>query len=210
MCNNVVKRMDEMSKSAQPWFRLSPLVSESPESVAQPVEHTQEHVPTGEPRDDKAAEARHKIRTVLARGGGHLLVPQFVKELRRLLHDQEAVLKVINSDPTWALPVLNRQYYAIRNAADVLGLHNLANVASRAEVLANLLDTGILKLAAAHARVLIDTHGLLVELVSHVAKCGSDKECYPITRTALWMYSLLDPSIGEYEPGQPKPPSHLQ
>lgn len=134
---------------------------------------------------------------------------QFVKEFRRVLQEQETVLKFIDGHPAWALPLLNRQYYAIRSAAELLGLNNLSKVASRAEVLANLLDTGILSITPAHAHILVQTHGLLLELVAHVAKRGSDEGCYPIAKTASWMYALLDPAIGDYEPGPPKPPSHL-
>jgi hypothetical protein len=212
VCNNVAKRMDEMSKSAKPWFRLAAAApAETPTGRATRFEHQREEGESAaEPDRDPALEARRQIRAALARGGRERLLSEFLKELRRVLQEQATVLELVQSNPAWALPLLNRQYYAIRSTAEVLHLHNLAQVSSRAEVLSNLLDTGIVALAPPHANILTQTHGLLLELVAHVAKRGSDDGCYPITKTALWMYSTLDPALNEYEPGPAKTRSHLQ
>ena len=210
MCHNVDKRMDEMSKSAKPWFSTArsadlnsaPLVRRRAKRVRE-----QSNL---EAADEAANDPRGQIRDALRRGGRRFVLPEFVKELHRLLQEQEAVLKLIDSKATWALPVLNRQYFAIRSAADVLDLSHLAHVASRAEVLANLLDTGVLPFSSAHGDILVHTHGLLKELVLHIAKRGSDQGCYSIAQTASWLYSTLDPALGDYEPGPAKPASHLQ
>lgn len=200
MCHYVAKRMDEMSKSAKPWF--SPPRKPHNGTPSAQRNGAKGFSLTGP--DEATYEARRKIKQALARGGRPLLLPAFAKELKHLLHDQADILPLLDSNPDWALPLLNRQYHAIRSAAEVLELDHLVAVASRAEVLANLLDTRILPMTSAHGHLLTQTHGLLVELVTHIAKRGSDVACYPIAKTAHWMYTLLDPALADYEPGQPK------
>lgn len=199
--------MDEISKSATPWFSLRPRGdgfgrSGSPEEVSSGNQ-------TGSASPDGASGSRRQIQRALSPRARPLLIAEFVKQLRGILDEQTTVLQLLDRHPEWALPLLNRQYYAIRGAGGVLGLSNLVAVASRAEVLVNLLAEGILIRTSVHRRILLQTHALLEQLITHVATRGGDEACYPIAQIASCLYELLEPASSEYEPGCAKPGSPL-
>lgn len=191
--------MDQISKSATPWFSLRPRSGGSERSGTagqQPQEEeldgTESHV---------ASATRSQLQRALRSRMRPRLIAAFVKQLRRVLDEQTAVLALLDSSPEWALPVLNRQFFALRNTGDMLGLSNLVAIAGRAEVLANLLDAKVLPRTEAHGRILRQTHGLLERLLEHLATGGSDQSCYPIAQTAAHLYERLEPVSTDYEPG---------
>lgn len=143
-----------------------------------------------------------QLRRALTNGGRRLLLRHFLIELSKVLDQQQHVLSLLETSPSWSLPLLNRQFYAVRTAAEGLKLLNLALVAGRAEVLVNLIDSGKLTYLDNHGSVLRETHRLLRELVVKVLETDSDDACYSITQTVWSMHAALDPTLCEYEPGE--------
>jgi hypothetical protein len=141
------------------------------------------------------------LRRALANSGRRLLLRHFLAELSHVLDEQEQVLSLLETSLAWSLPLLNRQFYAVRTAAEGLRLGNLAQVAGRAEVLVNLIASGELTYETNHGAVIRETHRLLRKLVAKVLETDSDDACYSITQTVWSMHAALDPALCEYEPG---------
>jgi hypothetical protein len=143
-----------------------------------------------------------RLPRALARSGRRLLLRHFLAELSKVLDEQEQVIALLDTSRAWSLPLLNRQFYAVRVAARELELENLAQVAGRAEVLVNLIDSGELTYEHNHGAVIRETHRLLRKLVFKVIETNSDDACYAITQTVWSMHAALNPALCEYEPGE--------
>lgn len=146
-------------------------------------------------------DARGQLKRALANGGRRLLLRHFLTELSKVLDEQDSVLAVLDSSLSSGLPLLNRQFYAIRTAAEGLRLQNLVQVAGRAEVLVNLIDSGAIDYEPNHGTVIRETHRLLRKLVAKVRETDSDTTCYSITQTVWSMHAALNPCLCDYEPG---------
>lgn len=186
-----------LPSSSSGWSADAPSATEGkaqPEPAA-PTPHF------SEVRRHALEDAPTQLRRALANGGRRLLLRHFLSELSKLLDEQEQVLQLLETARAWSLPLLNRQFYAVRSAAESLKLRNLAQVAGRAEVLVNLIDTGELAYDRNHGTVIHETHRLLRKLVGKVFENDGDEDCYSITQTVWSMHAALDPSLCEYEPG---------
>lgn len=146
-------------------------------------------------------DTRAQLKRALANGGRRLLLRQFLAELSKVLDEQHQVLSLLETSRAWCLPVLNRQFYAVRTAGESLGLRNLAQVAGRAEVLVNLVHSGAIAYEENHGSVIRETHALLKKLVTKVVETDTDDSCYAITQTVWSMHAALNPALCEYEPG---------
>lgn len=133
----------------------------------------------------------------------HVLLRHFMAEFSKLLDAQAQVLTPRGTSRAWNLPLLNRQFYAVRVAASKLELRNLAQVAGRAEVLVNLIDTGEVPYEHNCDLVIQETHKQLRQLVRVVLETNSDDACYSIAQTVWSMHAALNPALCEYEPGEP-------
>lgn len=151
---------------------------------------------------DGSEDSGARLPRALASSGRRLLLRHFLAELSKVLDEQEQVIALLDTSRTWSLPLLNRQFYAVRVAARELDLRNLSQVAGRAEVLVNLIDSGELMYEDNHGAVIRETHRLLRKLVSKVIDTDSDDACYAITQTVWSMHAALDPALCEYEPGE--------
>lgn len=148
------------------------------------------------------AELGSQVRAALQSGGRRLLLRHFLAEVGKVLGEQETVLGLLDQSRAWSLSVLNRQFYAIRSAATVLGLRNLAQVAGRAEVLVNLLDSGSVTYNQNHGAVIVETHRLLRALVERLLDSASDENCHSIAQTVWSLHAALEGNVCAYEPGE--------
>lgn len=201
--------MADMLKTTPPLFGLRRASSGWSESVTKSSKPTDKpahpQTPTrdfGELPQRGLEDARGQLKRALANGGRRLLLRQFLTELSKVLDEQEQVLAVLDGSLSWSLPLLNRQFYAIRTAAEGLRLQNLVQVAGRAEVLVNLVDSGAIAYEPNHGTVIRETHRLLRKLVAKVCETDSDTACYSITQTVWSMHAALNPTLCDYEPGQ--------
>jgi hypothetical protein len=157
-------------------------------------------------RDQAKLQARHeRAHKSLTSTGKQLLLEQFCREVERLLHEQLAIIPLMSSSPEWSHRVLNRHYYAIRAAAQILKLDNLASIAGRAEVLIGLLELGTVRFSPLHARVLAETVELLDEVIAGVRRDGSDHAGTTASRTAMCLYAVVEPVTLGYAPSSADP-----
>ncbi len=144
-----------------------------------------------------------QLQASLSQASARMMTAQFTVEVRRVLKEQELILPMLETSREWALKVLNRQYYAIRTAAELLRQDNLATVAGRAEVLVSLLSRNRLAYRTAHGDVLRDTWELLSSVCDHIRDAGSDKLCFAAAKTAICLFATAEPQTEGYAPAAP-------
>lgn len=160
-------------------------------------------------------DAGELLKRALVDGNRRPLLRGFLTELRKLHDDQSRVLSVLEGSREWSLAMLNRQFFAVRSVAHLLGSSNLAFVAGRGEVLVNLLGLGTLSYGPNHGSVIRETHHLLGTMIDTIAQTGSDQSCYAITQTVWCIHAALDERLCDYEPVSTEDPvaqsiSHLE
>jgi hypothetical protein len=144
---------------------------------------------------------RHaQLRRTLTQAGQQHLLEQFTRELDRLLDDQVQVSALFAHSPAWARRTLNRQFFAIRSAAEILRLSNLAALAGRAEVLLGLMEIGKVALSQRHIEALKETRELLREAAEFIREDGNDKRALLGVQTATCIYSVVEPLSLTYVP----------
>jgi hypothetical protein len=136
-------------------------------------------------QDPGGDATRQTLRESLSRATTRLMTDRFGMDVRSILREQEAVLPLLGTSRRWALQTLNRHFYSIRAAAEVLGQDNLATVAGRAEVLVSLLARDVVPYREAHAELLKDTWLLLDQIVERMLVHGDDHSCFSVARTAV-------------------------
>jgi hypothetical protein len=146
-------------------------------------------------------EQRHaELQRTLSASGRRLLQAQFCSELERILDEQEHVASLLETAPDWARRTLSRQYFAIRSAAEILGLPNLAAIAGRAEVLLGLLKLGEISHSPLHGEVLKEVRSLLVESSRLVREQGHDQGAITAVQTVTCLFAAVEPRTLDYMP----------
>lgn len=166
------------------------------EEARRKIEDVTRRLDTREPGRD----TRSQLQASLSQASLRMMTGQFTAEVRRVLKEQELILPMLPASREWALKVLNRQYYALRTAAELLKQDNLATVAGRAEVLVSLLSRNKLAYREAHHEVLTDTWALLASIADRIAEDGSDKLCFSTAKTAICLYATAEPLTEGYAP----------
>lgn len=146
-------------------------------------------------------EAEHQqLRNSLGHAGKQLLLEQFCRELDRLLAEQATIIPLLGSSRDWAQRTLTRHYFAIRSAANIMRLGQLAEIAGRAEVLLGLLGTGKVKYSDLHQELLRETGELLGAVVQRIRSDGSDHSCVMVSQTARCLFAAVAPATLAYSP----------